>query len=138
MFCGHLERVEHLFLLCPFARAVWDTVKEQYQVRLCRKNLVNLKQWLNEFLQRENAINATVLAVTSWHVWEARNEYRNNGIFLPPVRVATRALGYVDMILNFMFKQKSCQATFGGSHGVSLVSAAGELGVHQRGRSPIF
>jgi hypothetical protein len=57
-------------------------------------------------LQRENAINSTVLAVTSWHVWEARNEYRNNGIFLPPLRVVTRALGYVDMILNFMFKQK--------------------------------
>lgn len=106
MFCGQLERVEHLFLLCPFARAVWDTVKEQYQVRLCRKNLVNLKHWLAEFLQRENEINATVLAVTSWLVWEARNEYMNNGIFLPPVRVATRSLGYVDMILNFLFKEK--------------------------------
>jgi hypothetical protein len=30
----------------------------------------------------------------------------NNGIFLPLVCVVTRALGYVDMILNFMFKQK--------------------------------
>jgi hypothetical protein len=54
IFCGHTERVEHLFLLCPFARAVWNHVKEMFPIRLHRKDLANAKQWVFDFLDRES------------------------------------------------------------------------------------
>jgi hypothetical protein len=44
MLCGHSERVEHLFLFCPFAHAVWDQIKEQFPLRLHRKGLSRAKQ----------------------------------------------------------------------------------------------
>jgi ribonuclease HI len=105
-FCGKLERVEHLFLLCPFARDVWKTVKEQFFLKLHRKDLINLKQWIHAYLQRENDTNATILAVTCWHVWEARNDTRNGATQLHPVSVASKVLAYVDMIQKFMVKPK--------------------------------
>jgi hypothetical protein len=67
-FCGSLEQVEHLFLFCPFARAMWDAVKEHFQVRLHRKELCHMKQWISGFLNRESNTNAMVLAVTCWHI----------------------------------------------------------------------
>jgi hypothetical protein len=64
VFCGQSERVEHLFLFCPFARAVWNHIKVQFPLHLLRKEEVNSKQWVFEFMQRESETNATVLAVT--------------------------------------------------------------------------
>jgi ribonuclease HI len=105
-FCGKMERVEHLFLLCPFARAVWAEVKEHFKLKLCRKELVNMKQWIFEFLKRESDTNATVLAVTCWHVWEAQNDIRNNQVQMHPLRVASKVVAYVEMILKVIFKDK--------------------------------
>jgi hypothetical protein len=63
VFCG---RVEHLFLMCPFARAVWDEVKVIYNLQLIRKNLVNFKQWFSEFILRVSDVNAMVFTVVCW------------------------------------------------------------------------
>jgi hypothetical protein len=90
MFSGQIERVEHMFLIFPFARAVWERVKEQYRLRLCRKDLTNIKQWIVEFLGRESDVGASVLAVTCWHLWEAHNEARNNYVELQPQRVVNK------------------------------------------------
>jgi ribonuclease HI len=104
VFCGQLERVEHLFLFCPFARSVWKVVKEQYPLQLQRKKLVHAKQWVFDFLRRESGIHATVLAATCWHIWQARNDIRNNEVVLHPARVASQILAYVEMIVTFLFK----------------------------------
>jgi hypothetical protein len=50
-FYNKLERVEHLFLMCPFVKAFWSEVKEHFRLKLCRKELVNMKQWIFEFLK---------------------------------------------------------------------------------------
>jgi hypothetical protein len=63
VFCSQHERVEHLFLLCPFARAVWAEVKQVFPLKLLRKDLTHSKQWVFDFLRRENNTAAMVLAV---------------------------------------------------------------------------
>jgi hypothetical protein len=104
VFCGQHERVEHLFLFCPFARAVWSEVKASFPLRLRRKELINSRQWIFDFLHRESDLNATVLVVTCWHIWDARNELRNNGVHLSPLRVASKILAYVEMISTYLCK----------------------------------
>ena len=107
VFCGRTERVEHLFLLCPFARAVWSAVKACFPLRLCRKDMINAKQWIFDFLSREKALNSTVLAITCWHIWEARNDVRNNATCLQPERVAVKITAYVDLVMQNCFKFQS-------------------------------
>jgi hypothetical protein len=106
VFCGQTERVEYLFLLCPFARTVWAAVKERFPLQLRRNCLVSAKQWIFDYLARENAVNATVLAVVCWHIWEARNDTRNNEGRLHPLRVAAKIIPYVDMIMRHCYKDK--------------------------------
>jgi hypothetical protein len=74
VFCGQQERIEHLILFCPFARAVWAEVKKQFPLRLCRKDLVNAKQWTFDFLKRKSSTSTTFLAVIVWHIWDAQND----------------------------------------------------------------
>jgi hypothetical protein len=63
-----------------------------------------MKQWIFEFLKRDSDRGATVLAVTCWYVWEARNDTRNNEVQLHPLRVASKVVAYVEMIMNSCFK----------------------------------
>jgi ribonuclease HI len=81
-------------------------VKKSFNFRLCRKELINAKQWIFDFLKRESKIGATVLANVIWHIWDARNDTRNNGTVACPSRVAARVLSYVDMILKHMGQVK--------------------------------
>jgi hypothetical protein len=106
VFCGQLERVEHTFLRYPFASVVWEVVKATHPLRLCRQGLVNAKQWFTEFIQRETAANATTLAVTCWHLWQARNDARNMEKHISPISVATKVLAYVEPIMTHLFKVK--------------------------------
>lgn len=105
-FCNRTERVEHLFLLCPFARSVWKGVKEEFSVRLCKKDMVNGRQWMFDFLAHASKLQATVLAITLWHIWEARNEVRNNGTEVHPARTASKVRAYVRMVLQHCSKPK--------------------------------
>ena len=57
------ERVKHLLTL-PVSTAVWDSVKEQIQVKLCEKSFSDMKRWIFEFLDRASPIQKTNLAVT--------------------------------------------------------------------------
>jgi hypothetical protein len=41
--------VEHIFIQCHFAVAVWQDVKEKYGMKLCRRELGNMRQiFLND------------------------------------------------------------------------------------------
>lgn len=56
-------------------------------MRLCKKDMVSAKQWIFDFADHESNISATVLAATCWHIWEARNDARNNAGEPHPLRV---------------------------------------------------
>jgi ribonuclease HI len=107
IFCGKTEHVEHIFLLCPFARAVWDIVKQQFSIILNRKALRSMQQWLFDFLRRSTDVQATVLAVTCWHIWEARNDARNDKGMLQVVRITDKIKVYTDSIILHCYKKRS-------------------------------
>ena len=75
-------------------------------MKLDKKSLSRMKQWVFDFLRRASPVQATTLAVTCWHIWEARNDTRNRKGHLPPVRLAAKIKGYVDNIVQFCYKPK--------------------------------
>ena len=95
--------MEHLFLMCPYASAVWCSVKDGVHLTLAKKSLSSMKRWVFEFLGRSSPIQATTLAVTFWHIWEARNDTRNGKGHLAPVRLAAKIKGYVDNIVEVCY-----------------------------------
>lgn len=80
VFCGKEKYIEHSFLFCQFTREV----KLEYGFYLYHKTLNCAKQWLFNFLGRSSTQEATVFAVTMWHIWEARNGVRNDKGLLHP------------------------------------------------------
>jgi hypothetical protein len=99
VFCGRDEDVEHVFLQCTFAREVWHKVKETFSFRLVRRDFMSPKMWLFAYLSRATDLEATVLAVGCWHIWNARNDARNNQENPDPTRTSLRITAYVDMIV---------------------------------------
>ncbi|EEC72753.1 hypothetical protein OsI_06384 [Oryza sativa Indica Group] len=98
-FCSRDDRIEHVFLMCPFSDSVWKEIKQVYNIKLGRGDLANVRQWIFDFLRRGSAIQNTVLAVTFWHIWEARNNAKNNVETLHPRRVVQKIVAYVEMIM---------------------------------------
>ena len=75
-----------------------------------------MKQWVFDFLGRASPVQATLLAVTCWHIWESRNDIRNGKGHLIPVRLAAKIKGYVDNIVQSSFSSSSakrCESTSG-------------------------
>lgn len=102
--CSVEKSVEHALLFCPFARAVWDGVKEHIGIQLNRRSFTTPKLWLFDFLARCTKEQATTLAVTFWHVWDTRNKLREEGGVVNPSGVAKRVIAYVDMIQTHMYQ----------------------------------
>jgi ribonuclease HI len=115
IFCGKEENIEHVLLFCQFARATWREIKQRVPMHLNRKNFATCKQWLFEFLGRASAIQATTLVVGFWHIWEARNESRNENVKPNPSRTGGKVLAYVDMIKTHLSKPASKQRCEPGS-----------------------
>jgi ribonuclease HI len=108
IFCGREEDVEHAFLQCQFAREVWRCVKNTFSFQLARSDFVSPKLWFN-FLMRASELEATILAVGCWYIWEARNDARNktNNKQTPdPKQTSMKITMYVDMIVLHCFKTK--------------------------------
>jgi hypothetical protein len=95
MYCSRDETAAHAFLLCQYAAEVWKEVKLTYNVHLRRKFFTSSKTWLFDFLARSEC---TVMAVTTWHLWLARNSIRNGELMKHPHAVAAQVKAYVEMI----------------------------------------
>jgi hypothetical protein len=106
VFCGRKEDVEHTFLSCPFAHEVWRSVKDRFRLQLARRDFMSPKLWLFQFLRRATKLEATVLAVGCWYIWEARNDARNNQSFPDPKQTSMKIMAYVDMIVQHCYKIK--------------------------------
>jgi hypothetical protein len=85
---------------------VWRLVKRKYMIQLQGHDLMSTKYWLFEFLANATELEATVLAVGCWYIWEARNDARNNRGHPDPTRTSVKILAYIDMIIQQCFKAK--------------------------------
>jgi hypothetical protein len=101
------EHVDHALLFCPFARQVWDEVKESFDIYLNRNDFRSPKMWLFDFLGRCSRQEGTVLAVTFWHLWDARNKLREEGGSVHPTSIATKIKVYVDLIISQLVSSDS-------------------------------
>jgi hypothetical protein len=106
IFCGREEDVEHAMLQCQFAKEVWRGVKAKFNIQLQRRDFMSPKIWLYQYLNQATDIEATVLAVTCWLIWEARNHTRNDHPMPNPNQVGTKIVAYVEMIILHCFKAK--------------------------------
>jgi hypothetical protein len=81
-------------------------VKRSFDIHLQRKFFTSPKTWLAEFLSSSDKLKATILAVTFWHLWDARNKLREDGGTVHPATVAGKITAYVDLILNNLTMQE--------------------------------
>jgi hypothetical protein len=85
----------------------------------------------SRFSYEESDTSATVLAVIWWHLWEARNEARNNNVVLQRQCVATKVLSYMETILTYIFYGKSGQEQCEAKECALLGSATSRYDLHQ-------
>jgi hypothetical protein len=98
------ENLAHIFFECQFAQAVWEAVKMKIQLKLNTLRIRSMQQWLFEFLSKASSVQATTFAVTCWHVWEARNDARNDKGIIHPSRLVVKILVYVENIVQHCYK----------------------------------
>jgi hypothetical protein len=103
-FCDLPEGIEHAMLTCQFARMVWQEVKKHCPIKLERKGFRSPMRWLFDFLARSSELQAYVLAVGFWLIWEARNDKRNEGTKPDPKQTSGKILAYVELIRANLYK----------------------------------
>jgi hypothetical protein len=107
IFCGREEDIEHTLLFCQFAQDVWRSIKSVFNFKLNKDEFVSTKTWLFDFLSKATDLEATILTVVFWHIWEARNDVRNNQAQPDPRCTSAKSLAYVDMIVQHCYKPNS-------------------------------
>jgi hypothetical protein len=109
--CSMDECIEHALIFYPYAREVWSEVKDFYGIHLNRKTFTSSNIWIFDYLVRGGVargdnLEATVLAVTCWHIWDAYNMLREKHMMMFPTIVASKIEAYVDMIFEHLFRTK--------------------------------
>jgi hypothetical protein len=64
------------------------------------------KFWLFDYLSKATEMDATTLPVGCWHVWDARNDARNNNSELHPQNTSVKIIAYIQMIVQHCYKPK--------------------------------
>lgn len=62
-FCSRDESMDHTFLLCQFAKEIWEEIKSTSGMSLNLQGFCNIKQWVLEWLCTAKPENSTVFAV---------------------------------------------------------------------------
>jgi hypothetical protein len=75
--CGRDETVEHTFLTCQYVMEIWKELKKRCGFRRWPKPFGSPWQWIFETLANCSDIEATILVISFWHIWETRNAVWN-------------------------------------------------------------
>lgn len=55
VFCNRDDTLEHVFLSCPFASSVWQEIKQRYDIKLKRRGIMHLRNWIFDFLEQNSS-----------------------------------------------------------------------------------
>jgi ribonuclease HI len=83
---------------------VWSEVKKFFNLQLRLNNFTHIRQWTLDWISSATAEQNTALAVTVWHLWEARNAVRNGEAMQHPSRIVQKIKAYYGMIMEHTFK----------------------------------
>ena len=73
-FCGCDESIDHLFILCPFARLIWRVVFCTYNIPP-PTNVTNMfGNWLNGIDKKTKARIRIGVSAICWSIWKCRND----------------------------------------------------------------
>ena len=71
--CGRDDTVEHASLTCQYVMEVWKELKNRCDFKRLPKPFGSPRQWIFETLANCSDREATILVISFWHIWEARN-----------------------------------------------------------------
>ena len=98
VFCSSQETINHLFISCPFAKAVWRVVHFTFSI-VPPANVTNMfGNWLNGIDKKTKArIRIGVCAIV-WAIWNCRNDVIFNHVAIPNfLQVIYRALSSIQL-----------------------------------------
>lgn len=75
--CSRDETLEHTFLTCQYVTEIWKELKSRCGIRKMNKKFLLPREWIFQTLSDCTEREATLLAITFWHIWEQRNAIRN-------------------------------------------------------------
>lgn len=89
---GDEETKEHLFLRCPFAQTVWDSISDLHFVPGWRFSMMDL---LIKVMSSCRNDLCEVFVMVIWAIWRCRNDYRFNGTFKEAKEVRNMGLNHL-------------------------------------------
>lgn len=103
-YCGREETLEHTFLICQYVAEIWRELKNGCGLSRRLHNCPSAKQWLFDYLAKSTEEEATILTITIWHIWEARNCVRNGEHEVHPCCIVQKIQAYVEMVLMHLYE----------------------------------
>ena len=74
-FCDQVETIQHLFIMCPFAKMVWRIVHMAFNLTP-PTNITNLfGNWLLGVSKKEKVLIRVGVCALLWAMWNIRNDY---------------------------------------------------------------
>jgi ribonuclease HI len=106
IYCNKYETIEHALLFCPYAKEVWKEIKSGHMIHLNRRAFTSPRVWTLDFIDKCTDLEASILMVSMWHIWDARNKLREGDGMLHPASLAARINAYIDLICQHLYKPK--------------------------------
>jgi hypothetical protein len=72
-FCDHEETVQHLFIVCPFAKIIWTIVHMTFNITPPTSIDHLFGTWLNGIIKSEKANIRVGVCALIWTIWHVQN-----------------------------------------------------------------
>ncbi|XP_076944465.1 uncharacterized protein LOC143615131 [Bidens hawaiensis] len=110
-FCGdHNESVEHIFVSCGLAQAVWHAISYWCQVPAIYafrvRDLLELHKF-SSIPKKKAKVFYAIMLVALWRLWKARNEVVHDGAVIHAARLVEEI-----KVISFLYVRNRAKITF--------------------------